>query len=369
VWVDDPVFDIANHVRRATCRTPGDPSALLATAAELLTAPLPGGHPLWSATLVEGMRDGGCALVLIFHHVLADGMGGLAMLASLVDDGQAPPVPQTVSRPPNHRALAIDAAVSRLRALAHIGKTPSTIRAALAELRSGSTPRAARSSLNRPVGPRRTLATVRADLAWIRSLAHAQAASVNDVVLTAVGGALDAFLARRGEHVDPLVISVPVSGRSQTAAGALGNQVGVMPVAVPATGDVKQRLDAVAVATRKHKTQIRGASAAVLAPLARALAAMHFLRWVVNHQHLVHTFTTNLRGPQSPVSFLGARVSEILPLSVLAGNVAVAFAVMSYAGRVTVTISADPEVVTELDVIVDALQQQLSLLEELSHSG
>ena len=51
--------------------------------------------------------------------------------------------------------------------------------------------------------------------------------------------------------------------------------------------------------------------------------------------HLVHTFTTNLRGPDQPVSFLGTTVSQILPLSVLAGNVAVAFAVMSYAGGVT----------------------------------
>jgi hypothetical protein len=176
VWVDDPAFDIANHVHRATCRAPDDESALLATAAELLTSPLSRDHPLWTATLMDGIADGGCALVAIFHHVLADGMGGLAMLASLVDDGQPAPVAQTASVLPSRSALAYDAAVSRLRVLAHVGEAPSTIRAALAELRSGSTPRAARSSLNRPLGPRRTMATVRADLGWVRTLAHAQAA-------------------------------------------------------------------------------------------------------------------------------------------------------------------------------------------------
>lgn len=369
VWVDDADFDIANHVRAVTCGAPGNRTALLAMAAELVTRPLPQHHPLWAATLVEGIADGGCALVVIFHHVLADGMGGLAMLASLVDGGRPAPPAGPAAPPPNRWALACDAGVSRCRALARIGGVPSTIRAALRELRSGSTPRAARSSLNRPVKTRRQIATVSADLAWIRTLAYARAVSVNDVMLTVVGGALNVLLAHRGEHIDPFIISVPVSGRSQTAAGALGNQVGVMPVAVPVHGDIEKRLNAVAVVTRKHKTQARGASAMLLAPAFRALAAVHVLRWGVNHQHLVHTFTTNLRGPDSPVTFLGASVEEILPLSVLAGNVAVAFAVMSYAGAVTLTVTADPDVVPELDVIVDALQQQLNQLEELSNAG
>lgn len=107
------------------------------------------------------------------------------------------------------------------------------MRAALAELRSGKTPRAARCSLNDPVGKRRRFVIEGADLERVRTVAHAHGASVNDVMVAAVGGALATLLAHRGEHVDTFVISVPVSGRSQFAADTLGNQVGVMPVAVP----------------------------------------------------------------------------------------------------------------------------------------
>lgn len=366
VWVDDPGFDIASHVRAATCQPPGDRRALLATAAGLVTRPLPPHHPPWAVTLVGGMAGNGYALVVILHHVLADGMGGLAMLAGLVDGGQPTPTAQPAAATPTPRELAYDAAVSRLRATGRLGAMPSTIRAAMAELRSGPAPRAARTSLNRPAGARRRIDTVSAGLGPIRDLAHANAASINDVMLTAIGGALGALLAHRGEHVDPFVISVPVSGRSQAAAGALGNQVGVMPVAVPLAGDAKTRLQAVASATRARRTQARGASAVLLAPAFRALAAVHLIGWAVNHQHLVHTFATNLQGPVSPVSFLGTSVSEIVPLNVLAGNVAVAFAVMSYAGSVTVTITADPAVVPELDILTEALHQQLDQLQQLS---
>ena len=290
VWVEDQDFDIAHHVEAVASRAPGDDTALLATAADLVTRPLPAHRPLWSATLVEGLADGGCALVVIFHHLLADGMGGLAVLASLVDGGMSTAIIEPPAPPPHRSALAYDAASSRLRALAHSYRVPGMVRAALAELRSGSAPRAAQCSINRPVGPRRRFAIVSADLNQFRAVAHAHDASINDVMLVAVGGALDKLLAHRREHVDPFVISVPVSGRSQGSAGALGNQVGVMPVAVPASGEATTRLEAVAAATRAHKARIRGASAALLVPAFRALGTLHVLRWGVNHQHFSPQF-------------------------------------------------------------------------------
>ena len=362
VWVDDQDFDIAHHVETVVSRSPGDDTELLGTAAELVTRPLLAHRPLWSATLVEGLADGGCALVVIFHHVLADGMGGLAVLASLVDGGMSTGTTEPPTPPPCRSALAYDAASSRLHALARSYGLPEVVRAALAELRSGSAPRAARCSINRPVGARRRFATASADLNQFRAVAHAHGASVNDVMLVAVGGALDKLLAHRGEHVDPFIISVPVSGRSQASAGALGNQVGVMPVAVPAIGQATTRIESVAAATRAHKARVRGASADLLIPAFRAIGALHMLRWGVNHQHLVHSFATNLRGPDSPVSFLGATVKTIVPLNVLAGNVAVAFAVMSYSGSLTLTLTVDPDVIPDLDVLVDGLRYELDVI-------
>ena len=301
----------------------------------VVTVPLPPGQPLWSATIVTGLAGDGCAVIVVFHHVLADGMGGLAVLASLVDGAVHAPRQDFPRAKPSTRRLAVDAAVSRVRVLAHLGRVPAGLE--MPWPNSGrATPRAPRCSLNRPVGTRRRFGVVRADLAQVHSVGRAFGGTVNDVVLTAVSGALRAQLARRGERIDHIVVSVPVSGRAEASPAQLGNQVGVTPVMIPASGAPLDRLAAIAEITRRHKSRTRGASAAVIAPAFRLLAALGVLRWLVERQHLVTCFVTNLRGPDVPVSFLGAAFSQMIPLAGVAGNVAVAFAVLSYAGTLTV---------------------------------
>jgi diacylglycerol O-acyltransferase / wax synthase len=362
VWVDDPGFDITRHVHDVRCPPTGDEEALLRVAADVVTQRLPPDQPLWSATLVTGLAGDACALIVVFHHVLADGMGGLAVLANLIDGVDSPPGTDFPRPKPPWRRLAVDAARGRLRALTHLAGVPVQLRDALTELRPGSTPRAPRCSLNRPVGTRRRFGIVRADLAQIRSVGHDHRGTVNDVVLAAVGGALSSLLAQRGEHVGHVVVSAPVSGRTEATAAQLGNQVGVIPVTVRTSGRSLDRLGAIADATRAHKTGTRGASAALLAPVFRALATLGALRWLIERQHLVTTFVTNLRGPDAPVSFVGSTIAEVVPLNMVTGNVAVAFAVLSYAGTLTVTVTVDADVVPDSRLLVDALRVELDAL-------
>ena len=100
-WADDPAFDIDEHVRQVCCPPPGDERALLDLAAAQLAEPMPRSRPLWSATFVTGLADGGTGLLVIMDHVLADGMAGLAVLGTLVDQvaghgtGPGGPVPGT----------------------------------------------------------------------------------------------------------------------------------------------------------------------------------------------------------------------------------------------------------------------------------
>jgi len=58
-WADDPVFDINEHVRQVRCPPPGDERAVLDLAAAQLRVPMPRSRPLWSATFVTGLADGG----------------------------------------------------------------------------------------------------------------------------------------------------------------------------------------------------------------------------------------------------------------------------------------------------------------------
>lgn len=78
IWVDDEDFDVENQVRVVRCAEPGDERALIDTAYALGATPLPRNGPRWSAVFVTGLADGAVALVVVLHHVLAGGVGGLA---------------------------------------------------------------------------------------------------------------------------------------------------------------------------------------------------------------------------------------------------------------------------------------------------
>ena len=126
VWVDDETFSIDAHIHVRACPAPGDEAALLACATEILGGRLPLDRPPWAATIVTGLADGSSALIVVFNHVLADGIGGLAVLASLVD-GMPPPTDYGFPRPaPSRRALAVDAAAARLTTRSLAGAKRST---------------------------------------------------------------------------------------------------------------------------------------------------------------------------------------------------------------------------------------------------
>jgi WS/DGAT/MGAT family acyltransferase len=344
------------------CPAPGDEDALLSVAAETVVRRLPRDRPLWSATLVTGLVGGASAMIVVMHHVLADGIGGLAVLQHLVDGAAPTPASATATLRPGGRELLIDAFRARLRALARLPSTARRLPTAAAELAPGGVVPAPRCSLNQPIGPRRALGVARAQLSTVRAVAHAHNATVNDVVLAAVARALYTLLRRRGETVETLVVTVPVSARHTASATVLGNQVGVMPVPLPLVGDPLRRLEAIARITRDRKVAVPGSSAALLGPAFRLLARLGVLDWFITRQRLVNTFVTNVRGPDTRLSFLGAPVTDVIAVSLISGNVTIAFAVLSYAGVLDVTVVADPEHCPDLPVLLQALQHELDEL-------
>ena len=367
VWVDDRDFAIGNHFSVIRCPAPGGESAVLEVAAQMLLTRLPRDCPLWAAKLVTDTGGGGAALIVAFHHVLADGIGGLAVLAGLVDG--APEAHDRVFpvQMPSPTQLAAQAANDRLRSAGKLPAVLGRLAGGASQLRPVFGRRLARSSLNRPTGPRRRFATVQVDLDQIRGAAHAHEATVNDVVLSAIAAALHRLLVVRGERVDEFVISVPFSARRQASAGDLGNKSGVIPLHVPGVGDTARRLESLAVATRAAKQAQRGASTALLGPFFRLLAAAGLFRLFIDRQRLIHTFVSNVRGPESRLSLLGCPITSIIPLSSASGNVTVSFAVLSYAGTLTITLIADPDTCPDLSDLRDALEEEVRVLSATTH--
>jgi hypothetical protein len=256
----------------------------------------------------------------------------------------------------------LDALMSRLGSLRRLPATLLRLATAVVEVGHALGSTAERSSLNRPTGPSRCLRTVSTDLREMSTVAHRYGATVNDVLLTVTAGALGDLLAGRGEQLDRLVVSVPFSSRPRSSVGGLGNHSGVVPVVLPTLGSFRVRLASVAASTRVAKSRLRGASTAVLGPAFRVLDRLGVYKYFVEHQRLIHTFISNVRGPEQALQLLGCPLIELIPLSRTYGNVTVAFTALSYHGRLVLTINADPETCPDVDRLCQALIAQLDAL-------
>jgi diacylglycerol O-acyltransferase / wax synthase len=364
VWVDDPDFRIHDHVRAVSCRSPGDERALLDTALSVIMEPLPKDAPLWSIFLITELADGAAAVVVVLHHVLADGVGGLNVLAALVDPG-APPAAVSFQRPsPTRGSLAREAWLTHLRGIRGAAGSWRSLRRGMFAGGGFHPPRAIPCSLVQPTGPRRRMAVVRLDRAQLAAAAHRNSATTNDAVLVAVGGALHQVLRGRGESVDPIAVAVPVSGRRPGGGPAVGNQVGPMLVNVSTTGEVAKRLAQVEAAVRAHKAAATGPPPiAVLGGLFRFLARLGAFRLYMRHQHRFHTLVSHVRGPVDPVRLGGHQVIAAIPVGVgEAGNTTVYFEALSYAGMLTIAVIVDPDHGPDTDDLTRRLQNELALI-------
>jgi diacylglycerol O-acyltransferase len=363
VWVDDPHFSAGAHVQVLRCPPPGDEQALLDLAAELVGARLPADRPGWNATVVRGLPEGRTGVVVVLSHVLADGVGGLALLASVVD-GAGPPEPQSPRPRASYPRLAAEAWAGRARSLTRWRSGLSAVRDALRAGGGLRAPRAALCSLLVPTGPHRR--------------AHGRAGGARAAAAGGPPGGRHGQrrAARRGGRGPrgtpggpwrdgrPLVVTVLVSGRRSATVTDLGNANTPLVVAVPVAGDPTERL-------RRFAGTVRGARAAATAPplialfgpVFRVLAALGGYSWYLAHQRRFHTLVSNVPGPGEPLSLAGRTVEAIMPVAAgEAGNVTVSFDALSYAGTLAVTVMADRDRVPDLPVLTAALRTQLASL-------
>ena len=299
--------------------------------------------------LVTDLADGAAALVLVVHHVLADGIGGLSILTSLLDPGPGASTRAFPQPRPGPGALAADALATRLRAVTRLRAAWRDLRATITAAGGLHPPVAADCSLLRPTGRRRRFAVAHVDLAALRAVAHRHGGTVNDALLAAVAGALRSVLHRRGESVAAFRIAVMVTA-SRSAPPGRGNLVAPLVVDLPSAGDpVTQLTETVGRVRAGRAAASHPPMLALLFPVFRLLAAVGLYRAYMARQRRMHTLVSNVRGPARPLTLAGTPVHTIIPVGVgEAGNLTVNFLALSYAGTLTVTVAVDPEQVPDL---------------------
>jgi len=74
-WQDVPHFEIGQNLHHVALPAPYDLAALTALIEDLASTPLDRERPLWQVHVIDGVARGS-ALVMRFHHCIADGTAG-----------------------------------------------------------------------------------------------------------------------------------------------------------------------------------------------------------------------------------------------------------------------------------------------------
>jgi WS/DGAT/MGAT family acyltransferase len=372
VWVDAPDFDIAEHVQVLTLPEPADEQHLLRVCEGLHRRRLDRSRPLWQLWLLAGLSDGRVGMFMKLHHVVADGVAGIALFGALLDPAPTPtagtvspwtprPAPALARLVADNLRRRVDGFAARAGRLVHPARTVRRMWAgasALAELIRQE--RAPDCGLNRPIGADRAIGLARGDLATAKQVAHSAGATVNDVVLATIATALRDLLKSRGDTVEGLVLraAVPVSLHRAGADPAQGNMDGGMMVALPiGEPDTLARLRVIAADSRRRKADaLRLAGSGISA----SVTARRLMLRMMAHQHMANVYLANVPGPPMPLYLAGARILEMFPVVPLTGNVTVGVGVLSYAGQLNATVVADPHAVPDLPVFLAGLQRALT---------
>lgn len=389
VWVDDPDFDLDDHIRHTVLSPPGTTQDLEHLMGRLMSHELDRRRPLWEAWLVDGLPDGRWALISKVHHCMVDGVSGTDLMGVLLDREESPapravapwePGPEPSDWEVLVHALSHDGArtarglVSRSRDALHPSAAWKRLKDVGTGLRSfGSALSPTKAvSLEGAIGPRRRWAAGRCSLADVKVVRASFGGSVNDVVLAAIAGAFRSVLIQRGEPVEGVVLHslVPVSIRDEDDHER-NNQVSLIIADLPiGIDDPVDRLTAIhaqmAALKSSHEVsageaviEIAGFLPPVLFSLA-ARAASSVLRRVP--QRTINTVTTNVPGPQFPLYALGCEMVEYLPYVPLGEGVRVGVAILSYNGQLAFGITGDYDTAADVGFMAEQIEAEVTRL-------
>ena len=385
-WVDDPTFDLEAHVHRIGLPGPGDQAALQALVSDLMSTQLDYSKPLWQVHVVEGCAGGG-ALVVRLHHCIADGLALVQVLLSLTDTESDAPLPEPAEQPPVDESPAglwepaaagyrmLRGTLHRARRVLHEGRetlgdrqrlVDTSLVATASALSLGKlllTPQDRETIFRGPCGvAKRAVWSVPVPLDDIKAIGRVVDGTVNDVLVTAVAGALRRYLEDRGQPTDGLNIRmmVPVNLRGPDQLDRLGNRFGLILLPLPVgVRDPYRRL-----LVLKHRMDDIKDSPDALVTFGVINAIGLTPTQVAKQLGLILAgkttgIITNVPGPREQLYLAGAPLRGFMFWVPTPAGLGLGISILSYRGEVTVGVSTDAGLIPDPEAIIAAFHVEL----------
>lgn len=374
-WQNDADFDLDYHVRLSALPGKADKAALERFVSQMASTPLDKSKPLWQFHLVE-KYDGGSALITRIHHCYADGIALVQVMLSMTDSEARPskrePLSKTWLKEDGKAVKERMGMIDRYMKLGErlLGKSMDFYRdptlANVVAKEGGEIARELAVALSLSDDPDTVLRGklgVSKRVAWaptlpledVKAISRVFDATVNDVLMASMAGALRSYMVERGERIDGVTIraTVPVNLRPLEHAKKLGNHFGLVFLDLP-IGEIHpvQRLLRV-VESMKQLKQSRQAVVVygLLAALGMAPPMLQNLAFEIFSRKAT-TVATNVPGPQMPLYLAGEKIKEQMFWVPQTGSIGMGVSILSYNGNVHFGLIADAKLMPDPDAVI-----------------
>lgn len=391
VWIEDPDFDLDNHVRRTTAPAPGGRRELAQVASEIASVPLDRSRPLWEAWVIEGLKHDRVGFVCKIHHAAIDGASGAEIMTALYDLEPDPaptePVEVVAEHVPSNVELLSYAAMSKVRRATNaVPLVTRTLRSAsnlVGTIIDKSKPHGAvpltapHTPFNLSIGARRATSFARIPLDETRAVKDALDVKVNDVILEVCAGTLRRYLKLHDALPEESLIAVcPVSVRVEEEKGSQGNKVSAMFASLATQiDDPAERLEAIRKSTEGAKEDHKALGARTLtdwaewaAPRTFGLAARTYSSMgLADHHRPIHNLViSNVPGPPFPLYLAGAELVAAYPMGPIMDGAGLNITVLSYRDHVDIGFLADAALVPDIWEVAAQVRPAFEELKQLA---
>lgn len=396
-WVDDPDFDLNNHLLHHILPEGSSFQDGLDFAVTLNEPMLDRSKPLWANHLITGL-EGKTLMLNVTHHALIDGASGveLAQIIYDFDSDPTPPVPpanpRQVDKLQGGMELYQEALTENFRSLSKINPADwfpdnadqrNLIKRATTVFSNFLTKPAITAPFNASlVGPKRRVNYLNRPFSEIREVRRAFGGTINDVVLTVVSEGMARYLKNRKQAVENkhMRIMCPVNVRTEDLKGALGNQVSAIFPLLPAwpmeprnrlaavcteMNSIKENQDAQAMTLTTEAAD--GVWPVAMAPTQLVGTDLDPTVWAARFplpimpdlggqppNPGINFICTNVPGVQVPLYLAGHKVLDTIGLLILSGNVGFSTTVLSYNKELYINYICEPRLMPDLEVLTQA---------------
>ncbi|MDX1452885.1 MAG: wax ester/triacylglycerol synthase family O-acyltransferase [Oleiphilaceae bacterium] len=383
-WETLEQIDIDQHFFRWGLPAPGGQKELGELVSHIHSQPLDFSRPLWECHLIEGFDDGRFAILTKGHHAMFDGMRALRWQSCMLSKdpkqrNMVPfwavglPEPQTKATPESPQLITdalraqLTSSFSSLKSL-----TTATLQALKAATKKDSELTAPYTAPKSPMGDpltwRRRVATQSVNIERLRA-ASIDGATINDALLTLIGGAFHRFLPEIDALPEKsLVSAVPMALKSNDASVSGGNALANLLVPIGShISDPLERMQFVMDASHTAKQHMQQMSTQGMQAW-MILTTLPALLDVASKDNMIarrfsNMLISNVPGSKDALYFNGAKMESWYIPSVLVQGSGVNITVSSYNGNLDFAFTSCPDILPHIQKVSVYLQDELELLE------